>query len=118
MDWLIWVSVAALALGVWHEINRFPATGNSLRKLQEALDDLQWENENLKQRLSTLEDDFQYVSEQLDRIRDPEYWRGPPTKRMGRLSMSSTSSVATFNQSFKFVPGLAAVHRTPWSSTA
>ncbi|MGQ7269021.1 hypothetical protein [Marinobacter nauticus] len=75
MDWLIWVSVGALALGVWHEINRFPATGNSLRKLQEALDDLQSENEELKQRLSTLEDDFQEVSEQLDRIRDPEYWR-------------------------------------------
>jgi predicted nuclease with TOPRIM domain len=75
MDWLIWVSVAALALGVWHEINRFPATGNSLRKLQEALDDLQSENEDLKQRLSTLEDDYQEVSEQLDRIRDSAYWR-------------------------------------------
>lgn len=75
MDWLIWVSVAALALGIWHEINRFPATGNSLRKLKDALNDLQSENEDLKQRLSTLEDDYQEVSEQLDRIRDPEYWR-------------------------------------------
>lgn len=72
MDWLIWTSLAALGLGVWHEINRFPATGNSLRKLQEALDDLQSENEELKQRMSALEDDYQEVSEQLARVRDPE----------------------------------------------
>lgn len=75
MDWLIWISLAALALGGWHEINRFPATGNSLRKLQEALDDLQSENEELKQRMSALEDDYQEVSEQLARVRDPEFWR-------------------------------------------
>lgn len=75
MDWLIWVSVSALIIGVWHELNRFPATGNSLLKLQESIDDLQSENEDLKQRLSVLEDDYQQVAEQLDRIRDPEYWR-------------------------------------------
>ncbi|WP_372988280.1 hypothetical protein [Marinobacter sp.] len=75
MDWLVWLSIAALALGVLHEINRFPAMGNSLRKLQESIDDLQSENEDLKQRLSSLESDYQETSEQLDRIRDPEYWR-------------------------------------------
>jgi predicted nuclease with TOPRIM domain len=80
MDWLMWVSIAALALGIWHEVNRFPATGNSLHKLQEALEDLQSENEGLKQRLSTLEDDYQEVSEQLDRIRDPAYWRAVDEK--------------------------------------
>ena len=75
MDWLIWLSIAALAVGVWHEINRFPAVGNSLSKLQESIDDLQSENEDLKQRLSSLESDYQDISEQLDRVRDPEYWR-------------------------------------------
>lgn len=75
MDWLIWISVAALALGVWHEIKRFPATARSLQNLRDRLSDIESENEDLKRQVSALESDFQEVSEQLGRIRDPEYWR-------------------------------------------
>lgn len=74
MDWLTYISIAALAMGVWHEINRFPATAESLRKLQDRIDDLQSDNEDLQQRLSALEDDYREVCEQVDRIRDPAYW--------------------------------------------
>ena len=44
MDWLLWVSLGALFIGIWHEINRFPATNDSILKLQEKFDELEFEN--------------------------------------------------------------------------
>lgn len=74
MEWLIWISVAALAIGIWHELHRFPAANESFHKIQKRVDELEMENEDLKRRLNSLEDEAESISVQLDRIRNPALW--------------------------------------------
>lgn len=71
MDWLIWVSLGALFIGVWHEINRFPATGNSILKLQERLNELESENKDLWEKVESLNSEVLSLSNEIDRIKDP-----------------------------------------------
>jgi predicted RNase H-like nuclease (RuvC/YqgF family) len=73
MDWLIWVSLGALLIGVWHEINRFPATGESILKLQERLDELESGNRDLREKVESLDDEVLSLSNEIDRIKDPAY---------------------------------------------
>lgn len=73
MDWLIWVSLGALFIGVWHEINRFPATGESILKLQERLDELESENRDLREKVENLDDEVLSLSNEIDKIKDPAY---------------------------------------------
>jgi peptidoglycan hydrolase CwlO-like protein len=73
MDWLIWVSLVALFIGLWHEINRFPATGESILKLQERLDELESENRDLRGKVESLDDDVLSLSNEIDKIKDPAY---------------------------------------------
>ena len=75
MDWLIWVAGVALFIGLWHEFNRFPAANKSFYKLQDRLGELESENQDLKQKIEFLENDVQSLSEQIERIKDPEYCR-------------------------------------------
>lgn len=75
MDWLIWISIAAFVISIWHEVNRFPAANESFRKLQDRMDEIEYENEELKRRLSLLDDDYNDISEKIDRIKNPELWR-------------------------------------------
>ena len=71
MDWLIWVSLGALFIGVWHEINGFPATGNSILKLQERLNELESENKDLWEKVESLNSEVLSLSNEIDRIKDP-----------------------------------------------
>lgn len=73
MDWLIWVSLVALIIGVWHEINRFPATNDSIIKLQERLDELDSENKDLREKVDFLENELLSLSNEIDKIKDPAY---------------------------------------------
>lgn len=75
MDWLIWVSLGALFIGVWHETNRFPATGNSILKLQERLDELESENRDLRKKVESLDDEVLSLSNEIDKIKDPAYYQ-------------------------------------------
>jgi len=71
MDWLIWVSLGALFIGVWHEINRFPATGDSILKLQERLYELESENKDLGKKVESLDSEVLALSNEIGRIKDP-----------------------------------------------
>ncbi|MCL2908794.1 hypothetical protein [Shewanella aquimarina] len=73
MDLLIWVSLGALFIGVWHEINRFPATGKSIVKLQERLDELESENLDLREKVENLGDEVLSLSNEIGKIKDPTY---------------------------------------------
>lgn len=73
MDWLMGVSLSALFLGVWHEVNRFPATSESFRKLQEKIENIEEENNDLQIKLQQLEDEVFSLSEEIERIKDPSY---------------------------------------------
>lgn len=73
MDWLTWVSLGALFIGVWHEINRFPATGDSILKLQERLDELESENHDLRKIVESLDDEVLSLSNEIGKIKDPAY---------------------------------------------
>lgn len=73
MDWLTWVSLSALCLGIWHEINRFPATNESFRKLQDKMENLEEENNDLQVKIQQLEDEVFTLSEEIERLKDPSY---------------------------------------------
>ena len=73
MDWLMWVSLGALFIGVWHEINRFPATSESIIKLQERLDELESENREFREKVESLDDEVLSLSNEIDKIKDPAY---------------------------------------------
>ena len=73
MDWLTWVSLSALFIGIWHEINRFPAANESFRKLQEKVENLEEENSDLQVKIQKLEDEVVILSEEIERIKDPSY---------------------------------------------
>ncbi|WP_338933523.1 hypothetical protein [Escherichia coli] len=68
------VAVLALIVAIWHEINRFPATGKSLLSLQQEVRELRDENERLASEVDSLKDELLEISNQIDRIKDPEYY--------------------------------------------
>lgn len=68
------IAVLALFIGIWHEINRFPATGKSIIFLQEELIALKDENESLRTEIDALKDELLDISNQIARIKDPEYY--------------------------------------------
>lgn len=64
----------ALAIAVWHEINRFPATNKSLLQLQAEMAELKDENEELSEQINLLRDEMQEMSNTLERLKDPEFY--------------------------------------------
>lgn len=68
------VAVIALIIAVWHEINRFPATGNSMLAMQNEIDNLKDQNESLVSDIEQLKDEMLELSNQLDRLKDPEFY--------------------------------------------
>jgi uncharacterized protein YlxW (UPF0749 family) len=70
MDWLIWVSLGALFIGIWHEVNRFPATNESFLKIHERLEELESENQNLSEKVETLDDEVLSLSNEIDKIKN------------------------------------------------
>lgn len=73
MNWLIWASLGALFIGIWHEINRFPATDKSIRRLQEKLEELEDENRDLRIKVEELNGEIFSLSEEIEKIKDPSY---------------------------------------------
>lgn len=71
---VLMIAVLALAVAVWHEINRFPATNKSLLQLQDAVAQLRDENKELSEQISFLRDEMQEMSNALERLKDPEYY--------------------------------------------
>ena len=69
----IWVAMIALFVALWHEFNRFPATGKSIIALQEKVESLEVENERLSSELGFLQTQMSRIEEHLDRLKDPEY---------------------------------------------
>ncbi|KMV33922.1 hypothetical protein [Franconibacter pulveris] len=67
------VAVIALIIAVWHEINRFPATGKSIIAMQNEIDNLKNQNESLTSDIEQLKDEMLELSNQLNRMKDPEY---------------------------------------------
>ncbi len=63
MDWLPWAALTALGIGIWHEINRFPATDKTFRKLMERIDKLESENYDLREKLKFLDSKVQLIIE-------------------------------------------------------
>ncbi|HCR3446973.1 hypothetical protein [Citrobacter werkmanii] len=68
------IAAIALFIGIWHEINRFPAAGKSILSLQQEVMDLKDENENLRAEIDALKDELLDISNQIERIKDPEYY--------------------------------------------
>jgi uncharacterized protein YoxC len=68
------VAVIALLISLWHEFNRFPATGATLRELAEKISSLEQENEELRQKVDSMSDDLDLLSNSVDRLKDPEYY--------------------------------------------
>ena len=66
MNWLEAVALIALFIGVWHELNRFPATDKSFEKLNERIDRLESENSDLKHKLSYLKSDMLAITKKDD----------------------------------------------------
>ncbi len=75
MDWILWMSLAALFIGIWHEINRFPATNSSILKLEENFEELAAENEKLRERIVNLDNELFVLSNEMEKIKDPEYYQ-------------------------------------------
>ncbi len=75
MDWLILGTLAALFIGIWHEINRFPAANKSILQLRERLDTVESDNKELYEQIARLDDEILSLSNEIDRIKDPEYYR-------------------------------------------
>ncbi|MDM2814470.1 MULTISPECIES: hypothetical protein [Citrobacter] len=71
---VLMIAVMALAIAVWHEINRFPATNKSLLQLQAEMAELKDENEELSEQINLLRDEMQEMSNTLERLKDPEFY--------------------------------------------
>ncbi|ELZ1138935.1 hypothetical protein SP292_004894 [Escherichia coli] len=68
------VAVIALLISLWHEFNRFPATGSTLVELIEKVSDLENENEELREKINLMEEDLLSLTDYIDRLKDPEYY--------------------------------------------
>ncbi|GAA5442658.1 hypothetical protein Misp06_00832 [Microbulbifer sp. NBRC 101763] len=73
MDWLVWVSCGAIFIGIWHEINRFPAVNKSFIALEERIESLEFDNRDLMRRVDSLENEVLSLSTEIDKIKDPIY---------------------------------------------
>lgn len=71
---VLMIAVMALAIAVWHEINRFPATNKSLLQLQAEMAEIKDENEELSEQINLLRDEMQEMSNTLERLKDPEFY--------------------------------------------
>ncbi|HGY1204168.1 TPA: hypothetical protein ACNUZK_003635 [Citrobacter braakii] len=70
----IGVAILALVVAIWHEINRFPATNKSIISLQNAVTEVKEENERLSSDIGLLQSQLSDALDQIDRLRDPEYY--------------------------------------------
>ncbi|EKM0665574.1 hypothetical protein RBA25_000932 [Cronobacter turicensis] len=68
------LAVIALIIAGWHEIKRFPASGKSIIAIQNEIDNLKNQNECLVSDIEQLKDEMSELSNQLNRIKDPEYY--------------------------------------------
>ncbi|MEP8942127.1 hypothetical protein [Enterobacter ludwigii] len=68
------IAVMALAIAIWHEINRFPATNKSLLQLQAEMAELNDENRELSEQISQLREEMQDMSNTLERLKDPQFY--------------------------------------------
>ena len=71
---VLMIAVLALAIAVWHDLNRFPATNKSLLLLQAEVAELRDENAELSEQIGFLRDEMQEMSNTLERLKDPEYY--------------------------------------------
>lgn len=71
---VLMIAVLALAIAIWHEINRFPATNKSLLRLQAEMAELKDENKELSEQISLLREEMNDMSNTLERLKDPEFY--------------------------------------------
>ncbi|HBE6752502.1 TPA: hypothetical protein KML76_002967 [Escherichia coli] len=71
---VLMIAVMALAIAIWHEINRFPATNKSLLQLQAEMAELKDENKELSEQISQLREEMQDMSNILERLKDPKFY--------------------------------------------
>lgn len=71
---VLMIAVLALAIAIWHEINRFPATNKSLLRLQAEMAELKDENKELSEQISLLREEMKDMSNTLERLKDPEFY--------------------------------------------
>lgn len=71
---VLMIAVLALAIAIWHEINRFPATNKSLLRLQAEMSELKDENKELSEEISLLREEMKDMSNTLERLKDPEFY--------------------------------------------
>lgn len=71
---VLMIAAMALAIAIWHEINRFPATNKSLLQLQEEMAELKDENKELSEQISQLREEMQDISNTLERLKDPQLY--------------------------------------------
>ncbi|EKA2132037.1 TPA: hypothetical protein OT983_001471 [Citrobacter freundii] len=67
------IAVIALAIGLWHDIKRFPDTNRIISELKEDVNSLKQDNEKLLNDVERLEMQLFELSTKIDRINDPEY---------------------------------------------
>ncbi|MFB4819554.1 hypothetical protein ACE3K0_12430 [Enterobacter hormaechei subsp. xiangfangensis] len=71
---VLMIAILALAIAIWHEINRFPATNKSLLRLQAEVAELKDENKDLSDQISFLKEEIQDMSHTLEQLKDPEFY--------------------------------------------
>ncbi|EPL6802871.1 hypothetical protein WJI42_001186 [Klebsiella aerogenes] len=71
---VLMIAVMALAIAIWHEINRFPATNKSLLQLQAEMAELKDENKELSEQINQLREEMQDMSNILERLKDPQFY--------------------------------------------
>ncbi len=71
---VLMIAVMALAIAIWHEINRFPAINKSLLQLQAEMAELKDENKELSEQISLLREEMQDMSNTLARLKDPQFY--------------------------------------------
>ncbi|HEE9786229.1 TPA: hypothetical protein R8F93_000221 [Enterobacter soli] len=71
---VLMIAVIALAIAIWHEINRFPVTNKSLLQMQKEMAELKDENKELSEQISLLREEMQDMSNTLERLKDPEFY--------------------------------------------
>lgn len=62
----IWVAMIALFVALWHEFNRFPATGKSILALQSKMEELEFENDRLSREIEALKSQIEVIYEKLE----------------------------------------------------
>ncbi|HEF0077853.1 hypothetical protein I5370_21645 [Citrobacter sp. FDAARGOS_156] len=68
------IAVIALAIGLWHDMKRFPDTNRTISELKEDVGLLKQDNDRLQNEVDRLEMQLLELSKKIDRINDPEYY--------------------------------------------